>query len=227
MVAGEPEVGAAPLDAGEPISLSEHAYRVLRDRLVVLDIAPGTPLNDEQIGHEMGIGRTPVREALKRLESEHLVTMYPRRGTFASNVDITDLAEISEIRANLEPVGAERSARFASPSSRAEMRALADELDSLDAAAIPPRELMRYDMRVHRLIYASGGSRHLEEVLVRYDNLATRIWCVALDRMPDLGGHVVEHVDLLRAVASGDAERASTLALHHVTAFERLIRTVL
>ena len=227
MVTAEPAVGSVSPHGSEPLSLSEQAYRVLRDRLIVLDIAPGTPLNDELIGQELGIGRTPVREALKRLESEHLVTMYPRRGTFASTVDITDLAEVSEIRVNLEPVGAERAARFASASARAEMRALADELEALDASSIPASELMRYDMRVHRLIYASGGNRHLEEVLVRYDDLATRIWCVALDRMPDIGGHVVEHVDLLRTVADGDAVGAAARAKDHVIAFERLVRTVL
>jgi DNA-binding GntR family transcriptional regulator len=208
-------------------SFAEYAFEVLRDRLVVLDILPGTPLNDEQLGKELGIGRTPVREALKRLESEHLVIVYPRRGTFAATVDITDLAEISEIRAQLEPLAAARAARLASPAARADLRALADELETLDLASISAAELMRYDLQVHRSIYASNGNRHLEEMLVRYDNLATRIWCMVLDRLPSIGSHIGEHITLLRDVADGLAEKSAQDALEHVTAFERLVRTVL
>jgi DNA-binding GntR family transcriptional regulator len=217
----------ADAGAAQQHSLAEHALTTLRDRLIVLDIAPGTPLNDEQIGRELGIGRTPVREALKRLESEHLVVVYPRRGTFAATVDITDLAEISEIRAHLEPLAADRAARLASPADRATMRALADELGSIDRDAITPSELIRYDLLVHRSIYASNGNRHLEEILVRYDNLATRIWCAVLDRLPSISSHIGEHVALLRDIADGETERAAADAFEHVTTFERLVRTVL
>src|SRR5690625_1687304 len=79
-------------------SLSARAYRILLDRLIMLDIQPGEPSMEKQLAEEMGVGRTPLREALKRLESDHLVVTYPRRGTFASQVDVTDLAHVSEVR---------------------------------------------------------------------------------------------------------------------------------
>jgi DNA-binding GntR family transcriptional regulator len=208
-------------------SLADYALGILRDRLIVLEIRPGAPVNDEQIGKELGIGRTPVREALKRLETEHLVTVYPRRGTFASTVDITDLAQISEIREQLEPLAAAKAARHATPAVRAELTALAEELRGLDLASIDTRDLMRYDLRVHRAIYASCGNRHLEETLLRYDNLATRIWCLVLDRIPEIGSHITEHIELLLDIAGGHHEKAATDARDHVVAFERLIRTVL
>lgn len=208
-------------------SYAEYAMDVLRDRLIVLDIAPGTPINDEQIGRELGIGRTPVREALKRLEAEHLVTVFPRRGTFAAAVDITDLAAITEIRVQLEPVAAARAARFAAAEARERMMALADVLAGLDSAAVSSLELMRYDLDVHRTIYAASGNRHLESDLVKYDNLATRIWCLVIDRLPDVSGHVAEHVALLRAVADGRADEAAEIARDHITEFETLIRSVI
>lgn len=100
--------GAGEPGAGEPgseeLSLAERAYRALRDRLVMLEIRPGAPVHEEQLAQSLGVGRTPVREALKRLQHERLITTYPRRGTFATEVNITDLAHISEVRLELEPL---------------------------------------------------------------------------------------------------------------------------
>lgn len=209
------------------LSLADYATKVLRDRLIVLDIPPGTPMNDELIGKELGIGRTPVREAIKRLESEHLVSVYPRRGTFAAMVDITDLAEVGEIRAQLEPLAAMRAAKHATPDRRAQLRGLADELESMDLANTPARHLMRHDLEVHRSIYEASGNKHLQQVLVTYDNLATRIWCMVIDRLPHVNSHIAEHVTLLRAIADGDEEHARQVAYDHVMSFEQLVRSVL
>ena len=83
------------------------------------------------------------------------------------------------------------------------------------------------DMAIHRLIYRATGNPHLEDVLVRYDNLATRIWCLVIDKLPDLAEHIREHAILLEAIADGEADTAARLALDHVTGFERAIRNVL
>ena len=68
-----------------PLSLADRAYLALRDRLITLQIRPGEPIDDGQIARELEVGRTPVREALKRLEDDRLVIAYPRRGTFATS----------------------------------------------------------------------------------------------------------------------------------------------
>nr|WP_091723588.1 GntR family transcriptional regulator [Pseudarthrobacter equi] len=210
----------------EDLSLSERAYRHLRDRLIMLDIRPGDPINDGKLAAELGIGRTPVREALKRLESDHLVVSYPRRGTFATIVDITELADVSELRESLEPLAANRAAKLATPALRAEIRETAAAIAGMDGDD-DPYDLMRYDIKVHRLIYRAAANAHLEDVLIRYDNLATRIWCMVLEKVPSVSSHIAEHVELLEAVADGDSERAAKLALEHVTSFEQAIRNVL
>ena len=94
-------------------SLAERAYLQLRERLIMLAIAPGDPINEGLLAAELDIGRTPIREALKRLETDHLVVSYPRRGTFATIVDITELAAISEMRQLLEPLAARKAALHA------------------------------------------------------------------------------------------------------------------
>jgi DNA-binding GntR family transcriptional regulator len=214
------------LTGGSDLSLAEQAYRHLRDRLIMLDIRPGEAINDGKLAAELGVGRTPVREALKRLESDHLVVSYPRRGTFATVVDITELADVSELREALEPLAARRAAQLATPALRSEIRDTAAAIAQMGAED-DPYDLMRYDIKVHRLIYRAAANPHLEDVLVRYDNLATRIWCMVLEKVPSIAEHISQHVELLEAVANGDPDRAGELALEHVTSFEQAIRNVL
>lgn len=216
-----------PPAEAEELSLAESAYRRIRDKLIMLEIRPGEPLNDGQLAAELQVGRTPVREALKKLEIDHLVVSYPRRGTFATVVDITELADVSEIRQLLEPLAARRAALLATPALRAELRAVAGTIGTLHAQPRDQRELMRYDLTVHRLIYKAAANPHLEDALIRYDNLATRIWCLVLDKVPSVSGHIAEHVRLLESIADGDAALAAELALEHVTSFEKTIRSVL
>ena len=218
------ELTVANVPAG---SLATLAYERLKDKLIMLDIRPGEPINDVALAAELGVGRTPVREALKRLETDHLVVSYPRRGTFATVVDVTELGAISDIRQLLEPHAARRAAENASPALRAQLRATAEQIEHIDVADGDRDRFIREDMAVHQLIYRASGNAHLEDVLIRYDNLATRIWCLVIDKLPDLAAHIQGHARLLIAIADGDADTAARLALEHVTGFERVIRRVL
>ncbi|KIU15258.1 GntR family transcriptional regulator [Mycolicibacterium llatzerense] len=221
------------LSFGEPDSTpaigetnADRAYEIVRERLVMLDIRPGDPINDDRLAAELGFGRTPVREALKRLERDRLVVAYPRRGTFAAAVDMTDLADISEIRKQLEPTAAARAARVATPDTRARLTALAQAIAGIEDTD-DPHEVLRHDVHVHREIYRATGNPHLEQILVSLDAHATRIWCLFLDRLPGVAGHVREHIELLDAVVVGDEAKAAALTLAHVTGFEAAIRALL
>ena len=99
----QPGLDRAGGGPGEPRSLADLAYRQIQDLLVRLDIRPGAPINEEDLCLRLGLGRTPVREALKRLEHERLVVAFPRRGTFATEINVTDLTHIFEVRAVIEP----------------------------------------------------------------------------------------------------------------------------
>ncbi|GHD13581.1 GntR family transcriptional regulator [Zhihengliuella salsuginis] len=219
-------MSVAPVSTGESESMSEHAYKLLRDRLIMLDIAPGEPINEGRIATELGVGRTPVREALKRLETDHLIVSYPRRGTFAAIVDIGDLASISEVRVLLEPLAAQKAALNADDDLRSEFARLAEEIARLGEDG-DHGALLEYDLAVHRLIYRATGNPHLAETLIRLDNLATRIWCLVLGRLPKIGGHIREHIALLEAIIAGREDEAAELAREHVRHFESTIRAAL
>jgi len=227
--------------AGAPVSLADRAYRAIQDRLVRLDIRPGAPINEEELCLSLGLSRTPVREALKRLEHERLVVAYPRRGTFATEINVTDLTHISEVREVIEPAAAASAARHATPADHARFRALLAELAAVGGPAEGGRAgdgrseggpagvaagLMTLDMQVHRAVYAATHNPYLEDTLVRYGNLATRIWWLFLDRLPGMAGHIGEHRELLQALLGTEAERAAQLARQHVIGFDQAVRAV-
>ncbi|HWF34099.1 MAG TPA: GntR family transcriptional regulator, partial [Solirubrobacteraceae bacterium] len=181
----------------------------------MLRIPPGAPIDEDIIGQELEMGRTPVREAIKRLSLENLVTVFPRRGTFASEINITDLAHISDVRGVLEGHAAQRAAERLTEAQRAELGDLLEELgrsegsDDLEA-------LMTLDARVHRFIYRCAANPYLEETLGRYFNLSIRIWHLVIDRLPHLFARVHEHDDLLQAIAAGEADRARFILADHI-----------
>jgi DNA-binding GntR family transcriptional regulator len=206
--------------------LADRAYEELRDRIVTLRIPPGAPIDEDLIGQELEMGRTPVREAIKRLALENLVTVFPRRGTFASEINITDLAHISDVRVVLEAHAAQRAAERITNSQRVELDELLEEL-SRSKGSDDVEALISLDAHVHRFVYRCAGNPYMEETLGRYFNLSLRIWHLVIDRLPHLFARVHEHDDLLRAIAAGEAERARGIVAEHIATFEREIRSVL
>jgi len=206
--------------------LADRAYIELRDRIVTLRIAPGEPIDEDLLGQELEMGRTPVREAIKRLALENLVMVFPRRGTFASEINITDLNHISDVRMVLEGHAAARAAERMTDGQRAELQELLEELDRSEGSD-DVEGLMALDARVHRFIYRCAGNPYLEETLTRYFNLSLRIWHLVIDRLPHLFARVHEHEDVLHAIAEGAPDRAKRMLSKHIATFEREIRAVL
>jgi len=206
--------------------MADRAYDRLRDQIVTLQIAPGAPINEDALGREFKMGRTPVREAIQRLALENLVTVFPRRGTFASEINITDLAAISDVRVQLEGHAAYRAAERITAAQLSELDELLAQLransDTEDAG-----QLMALDARVHRLIHRSAANPYLEQTLSRYFNLSLRIWHLVLERLPHLPARVHEHSDLLEAIRAREPQRARDIVADHIATFESEIRSVL
>ena len=202
-------------------SLADQAYHAIRGLIVSLELAPGAVIDERQLVERLAIGRTPVREALRRLAQERLVEVYPRRGMFVTGVDVRELARLSEVREVLEPEAARLAAERATDADRRELGALLAELDTAGG------ELMDLDERIHRAVYRAAHNDLLEATLEQYYVLALRIWSMALDRAHDLGEAVEEHRALLEAIRSGDAERAADTMRAHVQNFEQAMHRVL
>ena len=202
-------------------SLADKAYHEIRGLIVSLELAPGAVIDERELIGRLEIGRTPVREALRRLAQERLVEVYPRRGMFVTGVDVRELARLSEVRAVLEPEAARLAAERATDADRAELALL---LSELDAGA---GELIDLDERIHRAVYRAAHNDLLEATLEQYYGLALRLWSIALDRARELEEAVEAHRALLEAIHDGDGERAAATMRAHVENFEQAMHRVL
>lgn len=202
------------------MQLADQAYIAIRNAIVSLELAPGAVIDERALIERLGIGRTPVREALRRLAHEQLVEVFPRRGMFVTNVDVRDLARISEVREVLEPEAARLAAERATEDER-------DELAALGSSIKRGADLMDIDERIHRAIYAAAHNDLLEKTLGEYYVLAHRIWMIALDRNEALEEAVEAHRNLVLAIVNGSGERAADLMRAHVQGFEQAMRRVL
>jgi DNA-binding GntR family transcriptional regulator len=199
---------------------ADRAYEAIRGLIVSLELPPGAVIDERELMRRVGLGRTPVREALRKLAQEQLVEVFPRRGMFVTGVDVRDLARISEVRTALEPEAARLAAERATDEER-------DELASLSDAIKSGADLMSLDERIHRAIYAAAHNDLMEKTLGEYYVLALRIWMIALDRAEDLEEAVEAHRDLITAIVVADGDRAADLMRDHVENFERAMREVL
>lgn len=209
----------------ESASLSDQAYVALRHLIVTLELPPGSAIKEPELVVQLGIGRTPVREALRRLALERLVEVYPRRGMFVTTVDVRDLARLCEVRAVLEPEAARLAAERATRADVEAINALVAELG--DGRRRDNRAFIDLDERIHHMIYRSSHNQLLEETLEWYYTHALRVWMLALHRTEALQAAVLEHRELLEAVAQGKGELAARLMREHVEDFEAAMRDAL
>jgi DNA-binding GntR family transcriptional regulator len=209
-------------DATATRLVAEHAYMELRDRIVTLRLPPGTVLREDELMSELGIGRTPLREAVKRLALENLVSVQPRRGTSVSAVEAADIQNITEVRAELEGYAAELAALRLDPETRASAEALLHDLEALDGPA-DQDVLMSLDERIHRFIWDAAQNPYLAQTLERYFTHSLRIWYLVLDRVPTLGHTVHDQTQLVEAVLDRNGPHARTIMHEHVLTFQRAI----
>jgi DNA-binding GntR family transcriptional regulator len=211
-------------------TLADQAYLQMREAIISVDLAPGTVLREDELVRWAGVGRTPVREAIQRLVRDGFVTVIPRRGTLVSEINITDLAGIYEVRAHLESWAARLAAERAGAQERAIARELIAELEALRSEdGYEP--LLTLDRRIHRFAYACARNEFLAETLDQYHNLSLRILNVAMKRYPSLtpslDAVVHDQRKLLEAIVGGDGAAAERAAAQHVLRFEGEIRRVI
>ena len=212
---------------GHNISLSQKAYERLKHKIVSLELPPGSVILETELQMELGLGRTPIREALRQLSLEKLVMIVPRRGMFVTDIGVMDLQYLCEVRLELEKLAVRLAARRGSASLWGRMEEfllnLPEETDSLDNNEV----LIRIDQACHELIYQATGNEFLKDSLTIMYALSLRLWYFALAKIGDMRQAVLEHTAILNALKAGDGERAAHLMGEHIKTFQEEIQAAM
>jgi DNA-binding GntR family transcriptional regulator len=216
-------VDAVPAAPGSG-RLADQAYRQIRDAIVAVRLPPGAPLDEKALSAWLGLGLTPIRDALKRLTLEKLAVTYLRRGTFVSPVNIADEARLTEIRVELEGLAAALAAERASEQERAELLRLLTDLEHGSRERAEHTEL---DARVHRAIYAAARNEFLETTLNQYADLALRIWNVCLQERQVSAQHIHSQRAVVEAILNRDAPGARAAAQRHLREFSQDVQSTM
>ncbi len=190
--------------------------------IVRLELAPGDVVREEVLQDSLGIGRTPIREALQRLARDQFVTVIPRRGMLVSSIDVSELSMLYETRAVMEPYAARLACERGTAADWAEMRAAIDRAGSglLDDLA-----LLDIDLRCHEIIWSAAGNRFLTDSLDVLYAQSDRVWHMYLADVADTRHAVDEHEIILDALESGDQEKSARLVEAHVRSFDDQVRS--
>ncbi|MFT7474519.1 MAG: DNA-binding GntR family transcriptional regulator [Verrucomicrobiales bacterium] len=205
----------------EPESLGEQAYMALRQKIVRLDFAPGDVLREDELQTTLGLGRTPIREALQRLQREHFVTVIPRRGMFVSGIEVSELSMLFETRAVLEPYAARLASLRGTTANWDEMEAT---LARTTEPGLDDEDQLALDRRCHEIIWAASGNRFLLDTLDMLYAQSDRLWHLYLADVADMQHAVDEHQAILAALQNGDGDAVAGLVETHVQSFDTQIR---
>jgi DNA-binding GntR family transcriptional regulator len=202
-------------------SKSAEAYRAIKDLIVSLELPPAALLDERGLAERLGVGLTPVRQALRRLEWESLVVILPRRGTLVADLNDSDLGRIYELRSVLEPQAAELAAERGTAEQRAALAAVIAAMHAELARPTPDRRvLIGLDRDLHRQIWAMAGNEMLEQTLEWLFSHVLRRWNVSIDRNESLGSVMQMHDEIADAIVAGDAQRARAAMTRHVAGFQ-------
>lgn len=217
--------GAAPgrRAAASAETLVERAYRILEEEIVTLVLAPGEVVSEALLSERLGIGRTPVREALQRLARERLVRIMPRRGIVVAGVDVREQLRLLEVRREVERLMARTAARRADAGQRGRLRAIADGMDRA-AAHEDETAFLRLDRELNLLVIEAARNEFAAAAMALMHGLSRRFWFIHWRRSADLPEAARVHAALARAIAEGGSEPAAAASdrlLDYIEAFTK------
>lgn len=205
------------------MTYSQQAYDAIKRKIVTLKLPPGSVIDETSLRNELGLGRTPIREALKRLERDRLVTIVPRRGTFVTDIELDDLVPLYESRAVLEAFIAQAAAQRGQPHHWQQMEAVLEEAHPADGSP-EMEDLLEVDRRCHEIMYAAANHVYLTDTLVMLYAQSQRLWHKFLPRSRDLQSAIATHWAILNALKAGNGVEAARLASSHIHDFQAAIQ---
>ena len=208
------------LDSYQP--LREVVCETLREAIRSGVLKPGERLMEIQLADELGVSRTPVREAMRKLELERYVIMLPRRGTYVANISIRDINEVFEIRTTLDALA----------SGLAAERITEEELEQLERLLVSigenietrnMKKVVEDDMEFHDILYKASRNQRLVGIISNLREQMTRFRSMSMSYPGRLKKTLEEHSRLVEAIAQRDVELAQKLAVEHMENSEQTL----
>ncbi len=202
----------------ENISLSEEAYRRLKEAIRKGRLAPGARVREVEIAERFGISRTPARDAIRRLESDGLISFVPHLGAVISRLDHQETMELYNLREILEGSSAGFAARHA---SHAEIEELEELVSAGPELADKPDQLADLNQLFHTAVYRAAHNRFLERALIGLRDSMALLGGTSLSVKGRLEAAHAEHAAIVSAIAARDVEKAERAGRDHVRNAQR------
>lgn len=191
--------------------------------IVTLKLLPGAAISETALSQSLGIGRTPIREALQRLARESLVAIFPRRGIFVAEINLKKQLRLLEVRRELERLIARSAARRATDAERA---GLSDLAARFEAAAKVNNDVafLRTDREFNTLCSAAAHNEFAALAMGLMHSLSRRFWYIHYKQAADMPLTAKLHANIARAIAAGDEERAAKASDKLLDAIDKFTR---
>jgi DNA-binding GntR family transcriptional regulator len=204
---------------------ADRAYALIKDKIVRVEMPPGSIIREVDLMNDLNLGRTPIREALKRLQADNLVVVKAWRGIFVTDIAITDLTQIYEVRVELEGLCVRLATNRVTPAQLSEIRDLAQEHEQMDQDDLD--KLFALDHRFHRMLATASRNKFLFDEIEHFYNLSLRIWYLSLNYVQAENIDVPAHLDILAALEAKDPNLAEQRMREHIRKFHDSIRQYL
>ncbi|MFZ7121413.1 MAG: GntR family transcriptional regulator [Eubacteriaceae bacterium] len=219
------ENGFLTIDMDTYKPLREIVFSTMREAIINGDFKPGQRLMEVQLAEQMGVSRTPVREAIRKLELEGLVIMVPRKGAYVAGISTEDVKEVVEIRSVLEGLAAKLAAQRG---NEEDVEKLKEVLTNFEKATLDNNtiDLINYDSDFHDIIYKAAKNSKLIQMINGLKEQVQRFRVAYFTQFQNVEILLKEHRKLLNAIVDKDADLARELAEKHIATTEKLISII-
>ena len=210
------------IDSKDHRPLRVIVYEELKMRILKGEIAPGQRLMEVETSEELGVSRTPVREAIKKLEKEGLVVVEPRRGTYAAQISDNDLIEILEVRESLEALAAQYAAKRMKATQKEKLKSIAEKYNK----AVKDGKLtmmIKYDTEFHRILAEGSNNKTLINLIDQLRELLLRFRYLYYDNTARAEKNPAEHQRIIDAIMDGDEKAAHDATLAHIGSLKEIV----
>lgn len=214
------KLGPIQLDSYQP--LREVVCETLRDAVRRGILQPGERLMEIQLAEDLGVSRTPVREAIRKLEMEGYVIMMPRRGTYVADLSIRDINEVFEIRTSLESLASGLAAERINEDELEKLQRLLVEIGAYIKSE-DMESIVRTDTEFHDLLYQASRNTRLVGIISNLREQLTRFRTTSMSFPGRLKATLEEHRKIVEAIAQGDEKAARKAAEHHMEKSEQTL----